>query len=119
MQEVVQGDITEGMDTQMPDMSKAYDYFESIFDKPGKELDIFQLNKANITKTKDYPNRVLAVSDHVILFQLNNVQIKKLWKPVNPDTIFPTYIQTQEESNPPDFVDFSNSKKRCLIIKQL
>ena len=118
-QEVMQGDITEGMDTQMPDMSKAYDYFESIFDKPGKELDIFQLNKANITKTKDYPNRVLAVYDHVILFQLNNVQIKKLWKPVNPDTIFPTYIQTQEESNPYCNVIIDNRGDECLMAIQV
>lgn len=116
---VVEGDITDGMDTQIPDMSKAYEYFESLFDKPGKELDIFQLNKATITKTKDYPNRVLAMADHVVLFQLNNVQIKKLWKPINPDTTFPTYVQTKEESNPYCNVIIDNRGDECLMAIQV
>ena len=116
---VVQGDITEGMDTQKTDMSTAYEYFESFFDKPGRALDIFQMNKATITKTKSHPNRVLAVADHVILFQLNNVQIKKLWKPINPDTIFPTYIQTQEESNPYCNVIIDNRGPKCIMAIQV
>ena len=116
---IVQGDITEGMDTQKTDISKAYDYFESIFDKPGKSLDIFQMNKATVTKTKSHPNRVLAVADHVILFQLNNVQIKKLWKPLNPDTVFPTYVQTEEESNPYCNVIIDNRGDECLLAIQV
>ena len=116
---VVQGDITEGMDTQKTDMSTAYEYFESFFDKPGRALDIFQMNKATITKTKSHPNRVLAVADHVILFQLNNVQIKKLWKPINPNTIFPTYIQTQEESNPYCNVIIDNRGPKCIMAIQV
>ncbi len=118
-QQVVQGDITEGNQTQKTDMSKAYEYFESLFGKPGKALDIFKLNKASITKTKDYPNRVLAVADHVILFQLNNVQIKKLWKPLNPDTVFPTYVQTTEESNPYCNVIIDNRGDKCLMAIQV
>lgn len=115
----VQGDITEGMDTQKTDMSKAYEYLEGLFGKPGHTLDIFQMNKSNVTITKSHPNHVLAMADHVILFQLNNVQIKKLWKPLNPDTIFPTYVQTREESNPYCNVIIDNRGPECMMAIQV
>ena len=116
---MVQGDISEGMDTKKTDMSKAYEFFESLFGKPGTMLDIFQMNKATLTKTKSHPNRVLAVADHVILLQLNNVQIKKLWKPVNPNTTFPNYVQTNEESNPYCNVIIDNRGSECIMAIQV
>jgi len=94
----VEGDWTREEPIDSLNEKTALGKFESLFGNKGTHLQILKMKKNLIDK--DFPNIILAHTKNVILLQLNNVQIKKLWKPVGDNRNTSNYEQTKEESNP-------------------
>ena len=94
----VEGDWTREEPVEPFDEKKAWEKFEFLFGEKNTTLRIIKLKKNVVDK--DYPNYVLAHTHNVVLLQLNNVQIKKLWKPKDNNKNTSQYEAKEEESNP-------------------
>jgi len=96
----VEGDWPTSEYTQIPDLSKAQDSLERIFENGVKQLPI---GKDGLTGESPLPNRILAHHEKVTLIRLNNPKNVSLWKQQGTD-----YEKTIEESLPYSYIIIDN-----------
>ena len=96
----IEGDWLTSESIQLPDLSKAQDSFERIFENGVKQL---PLGREGETGGDPLPNRILAHHDRVTLLRLNHPKNVSLWKQQGTD-----YEKKTEKSLPYCYIIIDN-----------